>query len=451
MEKRETLSSRIGFIFLAAGCAIGVGNVWRFPWMVGQYGGGAFVVVYLLFLILLGLPVMTMELSIGRAAQKSPALMYQRLEPKGTIWHVHGPFALAGNIVLLMSYTVLGGYLLKYFTMFVRGDMIGLDTAAVQNTFLVDTIANAGGTVIYNVIIIALAVLIVSFKLKGGLERFTKYMMSILFVLMISIALYASQLSGANAGLAFYLKPDFSKINGQVIVAAMNQAFFTLSLGIGSMAIFGSYIGKERSLMGESSLIILLDTFVAIVAGLIIFPVCFTYGIDPNTQGSSLLFVAMTNVFANMNGGSFLGACFFLFMTFAAFSTILAVFEGIQACVSDLTGWSRRKTCLICGVGLMVLSLPACLENNLWSDLLILGRQPSAWEDFYVSNCALPLGSVIYVLFCTWKSGWGWDNFVKEANTGKGLKVKNWIRPYVTYVLPVIVVIVFVIGIVNFF
>ncbi len=450
--EREHLGSRLGFILLSAGCAIGVGNVWKFPWMTGQNGGGAFVLVYLLFLVILGLPVMTMEFSIGRAAQASPVRMYQRLEPKGTKWHIHGYAALIGCVLLMMFYTSVTGWIVYYFVHSLTGDLAGLNAEQVTDTFS-GMMADPGIMVGYMAIVVALCFLVLSFGLQKGLERVTKYMMVALLALMVLLAIHSFTLSGAGEGLRFYLVPDFSRIGADAVVAAMNQAFFTLSLGIGAMAIFGSYIGKEHTLLGESIHVIILDTFVAIVAGLIIFPACFTYDVEP-TAGPSLLFVAMANVFANMSGGRWWGSLFFLFMSFAAMSTVLAVCENILACVRELTGWSRRKACLICGAAIFVLSVPCALGYNLWSDFHPFGKeglQILDLEDFAVSNCLLPLGSLIFVLFCTCKNGFGWKRFTAEANSGEGPKLGDWLLPYCRFVLPAIVLVIFVVGLFSFF
>ncbi len=450
--EREHLGSRLGFILLSAGCAIGVGNVWKFPWMTGQNGGGAFVLVYLLFLVILGLPVMTMEFSIGRAAQASPVRMYQRLEPKGTKWHIHGYAALIGCVLLMMFYTSVTGWIVYYFVHSLTGDLAGLNAEQVTDTFS-GMMADPGIMVGYMAIVVALCFLVLSFGLQKGLERVTKYMMVALLALMVLLAIHSFTLSGAGEGLRFYLVPDFSRIGADAVVAAMNQAFFTLSLGIGAMAIFGSYIGKEHTLLGESIHVIILDTFVAIVAGLIIFPACFTYDVEP-TAGPSLLFVAMANVFANMSGGRWWGSLFFLFMSFAAMSTVLAVCENILACVRELTGWSRRRACLICGAAIFVLSVPCALGYNLWSDFHPFGKeglQILDLEDFAVSNCLLPLGSLIFVLFCTCKNGFGWKHFTAEANSGEGPKLGDWLLPYCRFVLPAIVLVIFVVGLFSFF
>ena len=448
--ERERLGSRLGFILLSAGCAIGVGNVWKFPWMAGANGGGIFVLFYLVFLILLGLPVMTMEFSLGRAARKSPVGLYQALEKKGQKWHFHGYGALAANVILVMFYTVVTGWILFYFISFLKGDMTGItneQSASLFGSMLEDPAINVG----FMAIVVILGFVILSFGLQKGVERVTKYMMIALLLLIIVLAVNSLTLSGAKEGLEFYLKPDFSKVSGSTIVAAMNQAFFTLSLGIGSMAIFGSYIDKKRSLMGESFNILILDTFVAVFAGLIIFPACFTYDVE-TASGPSLLFVAMAKVFNNMRGGRWWGSLFFLFMFFAAMSTIIAVFENILACVSELTGFGRKKCCLICGIAILVLSVPCALGFNLWSGFVPFASGSSVLdlEDFIVSNCMLPLGSLCYVLFCVSRYGWGFDSFAKEANEGAGFKVKKWMRGYMTYVIPAVITALFVIGIIDF-
>jgi len=440
---RERLGSRLGFILLSAGCAIGCGNVWKFPWMAGQYGGGSFVLVYAVFLLLLGLPVMTMEFALGRGAQASPTRMYQKLQKPGQKWHIHGYLALFGNICLMSFYTVVAGWLVYYFGRFLTGQTADLGfVSMIQNSTL-----NMG----YMGIVVVLGFLVLSFNLQGGLERVTKYMMVVLLMLMIVLAIHSCTLPGAKEGLTFYLLPDFSKITGEVIVGAMNQAFFTLSLGIGSMAIFGSYIDKKRSLMGESVNIIILDTFVAVVAGLILFPACFTYDVEVGS-GPSLLFDTMASVFNNMNGGRIWGTIFFLFMVFAAFSTVLAVFENILACVREMTGWSRPKGCVVCGIGLFITSTTTALGNSVFSGFVPFA-EGSAWLDlwdFIVSYNMLPIGSLIIACFCCSKIGWGWDNFVAEANTGKGLKVQNWMRPIFQYAIPLIVIFLYAYGLITF-
>ena len=448
--EREKLGSRLGFILLSAGCAIGVGNVWKFPWMAGQYGGGAFVLIYLIFLVVLGLPVMTMEFSLGRASQSSPVMLYQKLQKPGQKWHLHGYAALIANFLLMMFYSSVTGWILYYFVSFISGNMTGITNEQSQSLFG-SMLSSPAVTVGFMAIVVVLGFLILSVGLQNGVERVTKYMMILLLLLMVVLAVNSFTLPGAKEGLTFYLKPDLSKIDGNVIVGAMNQAFFTLSLGIGSMAIFGSYIGKERALMGESKNILILDTFVAIVAGLIIFPACFTFDVEPGA-GPSLLFVAMAKVFNNMTGGRWWGSLFFMFMFFAAMSTIIAVFESILACVRELTGWGRKKACIICGVAILILSLPCALGFNLWSEFVPFASGSSVLdlEDFLVSNCFLPIGALCYVLFCVTKNGWGFKNFMAEANTGEGMKVKKWMKPYMTFVLPAIIVFVFIIGIINF-
>ena len=443
MEKRERLSSRLGFILLSAGCAIGCGNVWKFPWMAGQYGGGGFVLIYALCLILLGLPVMTMEFSLGRAAQASPAKMYQKLQKPGQKWHIHGYLALLGNICLMSFYTVVSGWIMYYFWRFITGNTADLG--------FVSMITNPGVNVSFMLIVVAIGFAILCFKLQGGLERVTKYMMVALLGLMIVLAVNSATMNGAKEGLTFYLLPDFGKITPNVVVGAMNQAFFTLSLGIGSMAIFGSYLEKDRSLMGESVNVIVLDSFVAVTAGLIIFPACFTYDLEVGA-GPGLLFDTMATVFNNMNGGRLWGAIFFLFMVFASMSTVLAVFENILACVREMFGWNRPKGCLVCGILIAITSMTTALGYSLWPFQPF--AEGSAWLDlwdFIVSNNLLPLGSLIFVIFCCNKRyGWGWENFMAEANTGKGLKVKNWMKPVFCYLVPVAIIIIYIMGLINF-
>lgn len=451
--QREHLGSRLGFILLSAGCAIGIGNVWKFPWMAGQYGGGAFVVVYLLFLLILGVPVLTMEFSMGRAAQKSPLKMYQELKP-GSKWGWHGYICLIANVLLMMFYTTVAGWMLQYFVGTASGAFVGLDTAGVEGKFM-EMLSNPGKMTVYMGIVVVAGFAIISMGVQKGLERVTKWMMLALILLMWVLAFNSMFLDGGAEGLKFYLVPDIERIMDvgivNVIVGAMNQAFFTLSLGIGAMAIFGSYIGKEHALMGESIRVCVLDTMVALCSGLIIFPACSAYGVDVNS-GPSLIFMTLPNVFNNISMGRFWGSLFFLFMTFAAFSTVLTVFENIVSCVCELTGWSRKVTCAVCCVAIFLLSLPCLLGYNVWSHVLpIAGHDILDSEDFLVSNLLLPLGSLIFIIFCTTRYGWGWDKFMAEANAGTGLKVAKWMRPYMTYVLPVIVGIIFVVGLISFF
>lgn len=443
MEKtRERLNSRLGFILLSAGCAIGCGNVWKFPWMTGQYGGGGFVLVYILCLVLLGLPAMVMEFALGRASRASIVKMYDKLERKGQKWHIHGYFALLGNIALMAFYTVVTGWMIYYFVRFVSGQS--------QNLGFVGMITNPRVNVVYLFIAVVVGFSILSFDLQHGLEKVTKYMMVALFILMLILCIRSALLPGAKEGLAFYLVPDFSKITGSVIVGAMNQAFFTLSIGIGSMAIFGSYIDKKHTILGESINIITLDTLVAIMAGFIMFPACFTYGIEVNA-GPSLLFDTMAKVFNNLPGGRFWGSLFFLFMVFAAFSTELAVFENILACVRELTGWSRRKGSVFCAIGIFLLALTTALGYSVFHFEPF--AEGSAWLDFWdfiVSTNLLPIGVIVFSFFCCYKIGWGWDAFVKEANEGRGPKVKNWMKPIFKYVLPICILGLYIYGLATF-
>ncbi|CCY17887.1 transporter [Eubacterium sp. CAG:786] len=452
---REKLGSRLGFILLSAGCAIGIGNVWKFPYIVGENGGGIFVLIYLIFLAILGIPVLTMEFSIGRAAQKSPVRMYQELEPRGTKWHIHGKVAMAGAYLLMMFYTTVAGWMIRYFVSTATGDMSGLDADGVAGQFS-NMLTDAPMMILYMGVVVLAAVLVCSIGLKNGLERVTKVMMLALLAIMVVLAVNSFFLPGGDAGLAFYLMPDVQEVQkigiGNIIVNAMNQAFFTLSLGIGAMAIFGSYIGKERSLLGESVNVALLDTLVAIASGLIIFPACFAYGVDVNS-GPGLIFITLPNIFNNLPMGRLWGSLFFVFMSFAALSTVLAVFEEIVACTQDLFGWGRKKACIINGILLFVLSLPCCLGFNVLGFIQPMGEGTTIMdlEDFIVSNLILPLGSLVIILFCVLKKGWGWDNYMNEVNTGRGLKMKGFMRGYMTYVLPVLVLALFIIGIVRTF
>lgn len=452
---RERLGSRIGFILLSAGCAIGVGNVWKFPYMAGQYGGGIFVLIYLFFLIILGVPVMTMEFSLGRASQKSPVKIYDTLAPKGTKWHFHSYAIVAGNYLIMMFYTTVAGWIIRYFVDTAAGKFQGLDTVGVSEKFQM-LIRDTSGMIFYTSLVIIGGFIICSFSLNKGLERITKWLMSALLVIMVILAVNSIFMDGAAEGIKFYLVPNVENIKKagllNIIVGAMTQAFFTLSLGIGSMAIFGSYIGKDRALMGESVNVALLDTFVAFTSGLIIFPACSAYGVDVGV-GPSLIFDTLPNIFNNIPLSRFWGSMFFVFMSFAALSTVLAVFENIIACCMDLFGWNRKKACLINCAALLVLCLPCVLGFNVLSGIKPFGEGSSIMdlEDFLVSNIILPLGSLCFVLFCTGKKGWGWKSFTDEANTGKGIKVKNFMHGYVTYVLPVIIIAIFIIGIYNFF
>ncbi len=453
--ERERLGSRLGFILLSAGCAIGIGNVWKFPYMVGQNGGGAFVLLYLFFLVVMGIPVMTIEFSLGRASQKSPVRIYQALAPKGSKWKIHGYVAMGGNYILMMFYTAVAGWMIQYFFATASGRFEGLNVDQVGQVYQ-DICANPAGMVGFTSLVVVLGFFICSFSLQKGLEKVSKFMMLALLAIMVILAINSFTMDGAKEGLSFYLKPDLEKMKeagiANVIVGAMTQAFFPLSLGMGSMAIFGSYINKERSLLGESVNVAVLDTFVAIVSGLIIFPACFTYHVEAGS-GPSLIFVTLPNVFNHMAMGTLWGSLFFVFMTFAALTTVLAVFETILACCMDLFGWSRKKACLVNCILMLVLALPCALGFNLLSGIHPLGGTTNFMdlEDFLVSNIILPVGSLVFLLFVVTKKGWGWKNFMAEANEGRGLKVKNWMRGYMTYILPFLFLAIFIIGLISYF
>ena len=453
--EREKLKSRLGFILISAGCAIGIGNVWKFAYMAGQGGGGFFVLLYLLFLVMLGIPIMSMEFAVGRASQKSPAQAYKALEKAGQKWHIHGYIALIGNYLLMMFYTTVAGWMLYYFYLTSTGKFVGLNTDGVANVFS-EMLQKPVTMTICMLIIVVVGFFICSIGLQNGLEKVTKVMMVALLAIMVILAINSFFMKGAKEGLSFYLIPSIERAKaagiGNTAVGAMNQAFFTLSIGIGAMAIFGSYIGKDRSLLGESITIAALDTFVAITSGLIIFPACFTFGVD-QTQGPSLVFITLPNIFNNIHFGRVWGSLFFVFMTFAAFSTVLAVFENIVSCGMELTGFSRKKSSIVNMILVALLSMPCVLGFNLWSfDWLgVFGGSFLDFEDFLVSNIWLPLGSLIYLLFCTSKFGWGWKNYKEEANTGKGIKIHNWMRVYLTYILPLIVLFIFAFGIYDKF
>lgn len=450
MNNRDRFSSRLGFILISAGCAVGLGNVWRFPYITGQYGGAAFVLVYLIFLVLLGLPIMVMEFAVGRASQKSAARSFHVLEPAGTKWHLQGYACMAGNYLLMMFYTTVGGWMAAYIFKTLTGEFKGLDSDGVAAVFN-DMLARPGYMTFWMVLVVLLSFFICSLGLQKGVERITKAMMSCLFLILLILCIRSVTLPGASEGLRFYLIPDFTRFTengvGNTIFAAMGQAFFTLSLGIGAMAIFGSYIGKDRTLTGETINICLLDTLVAFLAGLIIFPSCFAFGVDPG-QGPGLVFITLPNIFNQMVGGRIFGVLFFVFMTFAAQSTIIAVFENIISFSMDLFGTSRKKTVLINGIAIILLSLPCVFGFNIWSGFQPMGAGSTIQdlEDFIVSNNLLPLGSMVYLLFCTSRYGWGWKNFLAEADTGKGVKFPAWARVYVSYILPLIVLFIFIMG-----
>lgn len=450
--ERENFGSRLGFILVSAGCAIGIGNVWRFPYVAGQNGGAVFVLFYLLFLVCMGVPVLTMELAVGRASGKSAVLGYKALEKQGSKWHIHGWFCIAGCYLLMMYYTTVSGWMVSYFYKFLAGTFsAGMDTESVGGVFgaMLASPAEMGGWMAATVLA---GFLICSFGLQKGLERITKVMMAALLILIVILAAHSLILPGAGEGLAFYLMPDLQRARevgiGTVITSAMNQAFFTLSLGIGAMEIFGSYMSRQHTLAGESMRICALDTFVALMAGMIIFPACFSFGVQPDA-GPSLIFVTLPNVFVNMSGGRIWGALFFLFMTFASFSTVIAVFENLLACCIDNFGWSRKKAAWLNCIFILIASLPCVLGYNLWSDLHIIGaRDVLDSEDFLVSNLLLPIGSLVYLLFCVTRWGWGFDKYLKEANTGNGLRLPGWLKKYFQFILPALILILLIQGLI---
>ncbi len=449
MENRENFKSRIGFIMTSAGCAIGLGNVWRFPFITGQYGGAAFVLFYLLFLVLLGAPIMVMEFAVGRASGKSAVRSFHELEPKGSKWHVFGYFAAAGNYLLMMFYTTVAGWMFAYIFKSARGTFSGLNAEQIGGVFGT-MLANPVEQLCWMTAVIIIGFLICMGGLKNGVEKASTIIMTSLLFLMLILVVRAVTLPGAGKGLAFYLKPDFSKMAqngwGEVIFAAMGQAFFTLSLGIGALAIFGSYIGKEKALTGEALHIITLDTFVALMAGFIIFPACFAFGVNPG-QGPGLIFVTLPNIFNSMLLGRLWGTLFFVFMSFAALSTVIAVFENIIAFAMDRNGWSRKKAVIVNLVLVLVLSIPCTLGFNVWSNIVIpkIGNIQDI-EDFIVSNNLLPLGSLVYLVFCTSRYGWGFDNFIQEANTGSGIKFPRTLKFYVSCILPMIAIVIWAVG-----
>ncbi len=453
--KREQLGSRLGFILLSAGCAIGIGNVWKFPYMVGQNGGGLFVLIYLFFLVILGLPVMTMEFSLGRASQKSPVRTYHQLVPEKKKWRIHGYAAFVGNYLLMMFYTTVAGWMLNYFVLTATGKFNRLNSTQIAGEFS-NMLSDTGIMVLCMGIVVVAGFLVCSFGLQKGLERVTKIMMIALLGIMVLLAIYSIFVIDGKEGLAFYLVPNVENIKQvglvNVIVGAMNQAFFTLSLGIGAMAIFGSYIGKERALLGESINVAVLDTFVAITSGFIIFPTCAAFDVQVDS-GPSLIFITLPNLFNSLPGGIVWGSLFFVFMSFAALSTVLATFENIISCTSDMLGCSRKKSCIINGLLMFILSLPCALGFNILSGIQPFGAGSTIMdlEDFLVSNIILPIGSLCYIIFCVSKYGWGWKNFKAEANSGKGVKIADWMRGYMTYVLPVIILILFAVSLFNFF
>ncbi|MST88039.1 sodium-dependent transporter [Sharpea azabuensis] len=443
--KRESFNSRLGFILVSAGCAIGIGNVWKFPYLVGQNGGGLFVLIYLVFLALIGVPILSMELAIGRASHRSVVQAYKKLEPANSKWHIHGWIANAGCMLLMMYYTTVSGWMLDYAVRFLTGQFAHVTLKSVDGVFA-QLLGNPVEMMAAMMVTVIGGFLVCSFGLQKGLEKITKVMMSCLLGLIILLAIHSITLKGGMAGLKFYLMPSLKNMTmakgiRQVVLAAMSQAFFTLSVGIGAMEIFGSYMSKDESLLQESMTIASLDTFVAIVSGLIIFPACFAFGVSPD-QGPSLIFVTLPKVFINMPLGRIWGTLFFVFMTFASFSTVMAVFENLIASAMDNFQWSRKKATVIFAIVILVLSTPCALGYNLLSDFNIAGKNILDIEDFLVSNILLPLGSLIFLLFCVTKYGWKAENFMTEANLGKGIKVKNWMIPYFRYVLPILIIIV---------
>ena len=452
---KEKLSSRLGFILLSAGCAIGIGNVWRFPYVTGQSGGGWFVLIYLFFLAVLGVPVLVMEYAAGRAAGRPIARLHETLTPQRRFWCLHGVAGFVGNVVLMMFYTSVAGWMLLYFVKIGSGAFAGLAPDAIGvafNAMLGDPVQQTAAMTL--VCVGSAAVCAVG--LQKGLERVSKWMMLALLMLIIVLAVNSVLLDGADEGLRFFLLPDAARMKAvgvaTVVVNAMNQAFFTLSLGIGAMAIFGSYIDRSRTLLGEAVNVVALDTVVALCAGLIIIPACFAYGIEAG-QGPGLIFVTLPNVFNHMPLGRLWGALFFLFMSFAALSTVLAVFENIIACLCDYTGWCRRKVCAMVGVAMPLLSLPCVLGFNVWSGFHPFGADSCVLdlEDFLVSDILLPLGALLFSLFCCHRYGWGWKGFLDEANTGMGPRMAAGLRGYCAFVLPLVIATIFVLGLIRRF
>lgn len=450
--KRESFKSRLGFLLVSAGCAIGIGNVWRFPYVTGQNGGGIFILFYLIFLVIMGLPVLTMELAVGRASRKSAVLGYKALEKKGSKWHIHGWVAIFGCCMLMMYYTTVSGWMVTYFFKFLTGSfksgMTTEDTAQAFSNLLGDPKQMA----FWMILTVVVGFLVCSRGLQNGLEKISKFMMTALLLLIVVLAVHSLTLSNAAEGVKFYLVPNTEAVAAvglkNVITAAMNQAFFTLSLGVAAMEIFGSYMGKDHTLAGEGVRICALDTFVAIMAGLIIFPACFSYNVEVNA-GPSLIFITLPNVFINMSGGRIWGSLFFLFMTFASFSTVIAVFENIMSFCMDMFGWSRNKAALINCIVILIASLPCVLGYNVWSNLhLIGGRDVLDSEDFIVSNLLLPIGSLIYLLFCVTKWGWGFEKYCEEANTGDGIKISKKLKPYFQFILPILIVFILIQGLI---
>lgn len=450
--KRESFKSRLGFLLVSAGCAIGIGNVWRFPYVTGENGGGLFVLLYLLFLIIMGLPVLTMELAVGRASRKSAVLGYRELEKKGSKWHIHGWIAILGCYVLMMYYTTVSGWMVSYFFKFLKGDFTkGMSTEDTKAAFG-HLLSDPKQMTFWMVLTVVLGFFVCSRGLQNGLEKISKFMMSALLILIVVLAIHSITLPGAAEGVKFYLVPNMKSVSNvglkNIITAAMNQAFFTLSLGVAAMEIFGSYMSKDFTLAGEGIKICGLDTFVAIMSGLIIFPACFSYGVEVDA-GPSLIFVTLPNVFVNMAGGRVWGCLFFLFMTFASFSTVIAVFENIMSFCMDMFGWSRNKAAAVNGIIILAASMPCVLGYNIWKNLhLIGGRDVLDSEDFIVSNLLLPIGSLVYLMFCVTKWGWGFDKYIDEANTGKGIKICKKLKLYFQFILPILIIFILIQGLI---
>lgn len=452
MEKNK-FASRLGFILTSAGCAIGLGNVWRFPYICGKYGGAAFIIIYLIFLVIFGIPVMTMEFAVGRGSGKSIAEGFKVLEPEGKKWHLMKYLGIIANVMLMMYYVVIAGWMVLYLKKFICGEFDGMAATDIESSFgglMGDTFTQ----ILMIVIVVLLGIVVCALGIQNGVEKVTKVMMTLLLVAMIVLVVRVALLPGASEGVKYYLVPDFAKIKeagfSEVIFAAMGQAFFTLSIGIGSMQIFGAYIGKDRSLFGEAAIITGLDTLVAVMAGFIVIPSCFAFGIDP-TAGPPLIFITLPNVFNSMAGGRIWGSLFFLFMVFAAMSTVIAVFENIISIFSETFKWDRKKACTIALFVLIILAIPCALGYGVWSNFKPIGGDIQGFEDFIVSNNLLPIGALVYTLFCTWNFGWGWDKFTLEANEGNGPKVANWMKPYCKYVLPLLIIYVFIAGYISFF
>ena len=449
MKEREKLKSRMGFILISAGCAIGIGNVWKFPYIAGKGGGGAFVLCYLIFLVILGLPVMTMEFAVGRASQKSPVKAYQALEKQGQKWHIHGYITVIGCYLLMMFYTTVSGWMLHYFYLTATGKFTGLDADQVGGVFN-EMLSQPLVMAFWMIVVVAIGIFVCSRGLQNGLEKITKVMMIALLAIMVVLAINSIMMDGAAEGLKFYLIPDFERMKelgiGYTIVTAMNQAFFTLSLGIAAIEIFGSYMSDEFTLTGEAVRITALDTFVAFISGLIIFPACFAYGVQPD-QGPALIFITLPNIFVNMPLGQLWGALFFVFMTFASFSTVTAVFENLIACSIDNFGWNRKKAVLVNLIIIFLCSIPCVLGYNVLADMHFIGsRDVLDSEDFLVSNLLLPCGALVYLLFCVTKWGWGFDHYLAEVNKGRGIKMPGAMKPYFQYVLPVLILVILIRG-----